>query len=50
MDETETLRRRIALYRHYLEEGVSADLASKYLRELCSAEQELERITGEKRS
>lgn len=48
-DRAETLRRRIALYRRYLEEGVSADLASQYLRQIMAAKLELEGITGEKR-
>lgn len=49
-DRAETLRRRIALYRRYLEGGADADLASQYLRAILTAEMELERISGEKRS
>lgn len=34
----ETLRRRIALYRRYLHDGVSASLARQYLKEIAAAE------------
>jgi hypothetical protein len=37
----ETLRRRIALYRRYLAEGVDADLARQYLDHLAMDEAEL---------
>jgi hypothetical protein len=45
-DRAQTLQRRIALYRRYLREGVDANLASEYLREIAEAEAELEQITG----
>lgn len=35
------LRRKIELYRRYLSEGVDADIAEIYLRELASAEEAL---------
>jgi hypothetical protein len=39
MDETiELLRRRIALYRRYLREGVEAELAADYLRTIAADE------------
>lgn len=42
MDErAEMLRRRIALYRRYLAEGVDAELAWHYLNEIASAESQL---------
>lgn len=47
MDRTETLRRRIGLYRQYLREGVSAELAALYLREIAAAEAELAAIAGQ---
>lgn len=37
------LRRRIALYRRYLSEGVDAELARIYLHEIAVAEAELAR-------
>jgi hypothetical protein len=40
-ERADTLRRRIALYRRYLAEGVDADLARTYLSELAEAEAEL---------
>lgn len=43
-DRAETLRRRIALHRRLLNEGVSADVASRYLRDIISATIELEQI------
>ncbi len=48
-DRAETLRRRIALYRRYLEEGVSAELASHYLRQIRTFEAELDQLANEKR-
>ena len=38
------LRRRIALHRRYLREGVDAALAAEYLREIALAEAELAHI------
>jgi hypothetical protein len=43
-ERADTLRRRIALYRRYLAEGIDADLAQTYLRELAEAEAELSEI------
>jgi hypothetical protein len=43
-ERADTLRRRIALYRRYLAEGIDADLAQTYLRELAEAEAELSGI------
>ena len=40
----ETLRRRIALYRRYLSEGIDVDLACQYLDEIKAAEAELAEI------
>lgn len=48
-DRTETLRRRISLYRRYLSEGVDAGLAERYLREIVEAEAELAKLEGGKR-
>jgi hypothetical protein len=36
--KADALRRRIALYRDYLREGVSASLAKDYLKEIAKAE------------
>ncbi len=45
MSETaETLRRRVALYRGYLREGVNAELASAYLRSILADEAALAEI------
>jgi hypothetical protein len=45
MDETaEALRRRIALYRRYLREGVEGDLAAEYLRTIAADEASLAAI------
>lgn len=39
MDETaERLRRRIALYRRYLREGVEGELAAEYLKTIAADE------------
>ncbi len=47
MDErSELLRHRIELYRRYLREGVDANLAAQYLREIGAAEAELAEIEG----
>ena len=43
------LRRRMTLYREYLKQGVSSELASQYLREIVAAERELERISDDKK-
>jgi len=43
-ERADALRRRIALYRRYLAEGVDADLAQTYLRDLSEAEAELSEI------
>jgi hypothetical protein len=41
---SDTLRRRIALYRRYLREGVDAELAAEYLRVLREDETALAEI------
>ncbi len=46
-DQLELARARIALYRQYFKEGVPSELVGPYMRELRSAEKELERLTGE---
>ena len=43
-EHAESLRRRIALYRRYLAEGLDADLARIYLGELADADAELSEI------
>jgi hypothetical protein len=50
-NRAELLRRHIALYRQYLAEGVEADLAGCYLREIVAAGAELAEIEkgGEQR-
>jgi hypothetical protein len=49
-DRAEALRRRIALYRGYLREGVEGALALEYLRQIAEDEAELNRIEpGERR-
>jgi hypothetical protein len=45
-EDAETLRRRIALYRNYLREGVDSDLARLYLDEIMRAECALAKIEG----
>ena len=48
MSETaETLRRRVALYRRYLREGVSGELAFTYLRSILADEAALAEIEAE---
>ncbi len=47
-DQLELVRARIALYRQYFKEGVPSELVGRYMRELHSAQKELERLTGEK--
>lgn len=49
-ERAETLRRRIALYRRYLAEGVEADLARQYLRDIAHMEAELSQIEKDERS
>ncbi|GEM_PF-5514856 len=44
----DALRRRIALYRSYLREGVNATLAKQYLKEIAAAEAALAKLTDEK--
>jgi hypothetical protein len=46
-DRAEALRRRIALYRRYLREGLSAQQAMLYLNQLRRDEAELTALTGE---
>lgn len=41
-DRATVLRRRIDLYREYLRQGVDADRAREYLRQILAAEAELE--------
>lgn len=43
-DRAEILRRRIALYRRYLREGVNTALAAEYLRQIADDEAELAEI------
>lgn len=45
----DTLRRRIALYRRYLREGVEVELAAEYLKTIAADEAALAAIEGEKR-
>jgi hypothetical protein len=50
-ERADMLRRRIALYRRYLREGVDATLALEYVRQLGDDEAELAAIeSGERRS
>jgi hypothetical protein len=46
MERAQHLRRRIDLYRRYLLEGVDAELAQTYLREIADAEAALAEIEG----
>jgi hypothetical protein len=49
-ERTGLLRRRIALYRRYLREGVEGALALEYLRQIAEDEAELSQIEpGERR-
>jgi hypothetical protein len=48
-DRASLLRRRIALYRRYLREGVDAMLAAEYLRQLGADEVELAVIEADER-
>jgi hypothetical protein len=43
-ERAQTLRRRIALYRRYLAEGIAADLARQYLNDISVVEAELVEI------
>jgi len=43
-DKAAALRQRIALYRSYLREGVSANVARQYLKEITAAETVLARL------
>lgn len=43
----EELRRKIAVYRRYLAEGVSGENAALYLREIKRMEAELDAIAGD---
>ncbi len=49
-DRTELLRRRIALYRRYLREGVNDGLAVEYLRQIAEDEAELARAQSANRA
>lgn len=42
--KADALRRRIALYRSYLRDGVNATLAKQYLREIATAEAVLAKL------
>jgi hypothetical protein len=46
-DPADTLRRRIALYRTYLAEGVDSELAAILLYEIVEAENKLRSIVSE---
>jgi hypothetical protein len=49
-ERAELLRRRIALYRRYLRDGVEGALALEYLRQIAEDETELNQIEpGERR-
>ena len=48
-DRAELLRRRVALYRRYLREGVNGGLALEYLRQIAEDEAELGRIEPSER-
>jgi len=43
-DRATTLRRRIALLRRYLQEGVEVELAAEYINQIKQDEQELKEI------
>jgi hypothetical protein len=50
-ERADMLRRRIALYRRYLREGVDATLAGEYVRQIREDEAELAAIeSAERRS
>jgi hypothetical protein len=46
--KAQALRRKIAILRDYLREGVDLDLASMYLRDIAVAEAELKRLEDDK--
>jgi hypothetical protein len=48
-DRAELLRRRVALYRRYLREGVDGGLAIEYLRQITEDEAELGRTESSER-
>jgi hypothetical protein len=48
-ETADILRRRIALYRRYLREGVDGDLAADYLRSILADEAALADLEGKKR-
>lgn len=48
-DRAAVLRRKIALLRGYLREGVEADLAVMYLHDIAEAEAELRHIEDRER-
>lgn len=51
MDEmAERLRRRIALYRRYLREGVDSDLAAEYLKTITADEAALAALASRQES
>jgi hypothetical protein len=43
-NEAEMLRRRIALYRRYLQDGVDGELAAEYLKTIAADEAALAKI------
>lgn len=45
-ETAETLRRRIALYREYLKDGVESGLAAEYLKSMVADEAALAQIEG----
>jgi hypothetical protein len=45
-ETADVLRRRIALYRRYLREGVEGDLAAEYLKTIAADEAALAEIEG----
>lgn len=47
-DRAETLQRRIAVYRHCLQEGAEGTLATVYLNEIAKAEIELTELLSER--
>ena len=47
VDRKEVLRRRIAYYRRRLAEGVDADLAREYLRQIVDSEHELQQLEAD---
>lgn len=50
MTETpDALRRRIALYRRYLREGVEGELAAEYLKTIAADEAALAALEGKRR-